>query len=170
MPVPWGPSCGLKHPPLLCPHLYSCGWPKYQTGQISAFPQTFLFPVARPRLAEVTQAELGRRRGGAGGGGGAEDWGEVGGTEGTGWPVLITPSGACLPSTGRRKGGPAPLSPWENRLGGGGWPAPRDGGQWWPQQNLQEVTACFPLGNPGQQFRQDGRPGAGYGKSGQGRV
>ncbi|XP_006874377.1 PREDICTED: podocan-like protein 1 [Chrysochloris asiatica] len=48
-----GSSCARKPPPLL--HPYSCGRLKYQTGRISAFPQTFLVPVARPKLAEVTQ-------------------------------------------------------------------------------------------------------------------
>ena len=99
--------------------------------------------MARPRLAEVTQAELG--------------WlGEAGGTEGMGWPVLTTPSGACPPSAGRGKGGPAPLSPWGNGLGGRRvvcvrWRAVAATAQ------LPEVTAWFPLRNPGQQFGRDSR-------------
>lgn len=96
-----------------------------------------------------------------------------GGTEGTGWPVLTTPSGSppTLPRAGTGVGQlvlhSPPPSPWENKLGGG-WPVPRDGGRWQPRKRLQEVTAWFPLGSPGRHFRQDGRAGAGYGKVGVG--
>lgn len=111
-----------------------------------------MLPWSSPRLAKVTQAELGWLGGGGDGGGRA------------GLPSPPSPA-AARPSQGREGGGPASLKPWEDRLGGG-WPG--DGGQWRPQQRLQEVITWFPLGSPGPHFGQEGRAGVGYGKVGTG--